>query len=1134
MKKHVLGIVIAIFLYMALLLPSLADRIVLPSGTTVVEDEAFYCDQSLTELILPEGLLRIGSKAFASTALNSVVLPQSLQYFARDAFDFSNADFEFYIYEGSDIAQLCEEYELQPKIIGGNKVGISLPTKDLKRWNQEGVYLKSILEGYGYEVELQYASNDVPTQLAQIETMIDNGAKVVVIAAIESSSLGQALDKAAENGVKVLAYDRLLMDNENVDYFVTFDNYKVGFMQGAYIKDALELDNADGPFYMEITAGDPGDSKANFFHIGAMDVLKPYIDAGKIIVKSGQIDFASVATPGWKTEVAQRRAENILPAIYLDDCDIDAWLCSNDSTARGVIYALEANYTGTWPIITGQDCDIQNVRNIITGKQAMSVFKDTRTLAAQAAKMVRQIMGGESVDVNDTELYNNNKKIVPAYLCDPVFCDANNYKELLIDSGFYTEDDIGAVSPRPTLAEADIQMSENVPVGKNCSFSFSPVENATSYTATFKAGTNEIISWGSVSALPNTNLTIPGYWLDNGNYSITVTASANGYRDSTSTLTFKAAGDERPAPTVEVDHTNVFIGGTCTFTVNTENSNDLRYCIGNNYYTNHINVLDEETKYTASFYSAGDYEYRFTVRKGNTWSEWSEPIVIHVAEETILAAPVISILSTLEEGRDLIVSLSEVTGATRYGINIYSDDGSIYSNYSLLSDEISSIEIPGYNISAGSYTISASSNNGSNYSNTTYKSITILDADKPDAPAVEPPTNTTVASNSSVTFKIDTTGADKIAVRYFIPGNSQNASYETKTVDSGQNETNWSFLVNGNSSWKYAFSVRKGGIWSFWSSPITISVEKTRPVTLIYAEVNPIEGTIAGEMAKAFKEKVEELSDGSVVIDIQDAGRLGSQGDYLDDMLGINTIDICCVSVSTLVQYGTQTKANLLTLPYVFENREHFWNFANSNLAKTFLNEPQTQNLPIRGLAYGEEGFRYFFFRNSVVDISSLRGLKIRVPSSPPVMSGLVSSLGARPTIVAFSELYISLQSAIVDGSEQSLMNYKVNSFFEVAPYILMDEHTVSAIEMIISDNAWNQLTEEEQGWVQEAANYASNRCREASEAAEAQILQYLETQDVTIIEVRDKTPWQEAVQEVITDNLNGEGAAYQSILALK
>ena len=319
----------------------------------------------------------------------------------------------------------------------------AMPTKDLQRWNQDGENMKAMLEAEGYSVDLQYASNDVQQQLNQVTNMINNGCDVVVIAAIEGSSLGSALDLAKEKGIPVIAYDRLLMESDAVSYYATFDNYKVGTVQGTYVKEALDLDNAEGPFYMEITAGDPGDNNANYFYSGAMDVLKPYIDEGKIIVKSGQVEFNDVATPTWKTEVAQTRASSILSSFYADGSKIDAWLCSNDSTALGVTNALEDNYDNDeWPIITGQDCDISNVKNMIAGKQSMSVFKDTRTLAAQVVKMIGQILNGEEVDVNDTETYDNNKIVVPSFLCEPVFADVNNYTELLLDSGYYTADQL--------------------------------------------------------------------------------------------------------------------------------------------------------------------------------------------------------------------------------------------------------------------------------------------------------------------------------------------------------------------------------------------------------------------------------------------------------------------------------------------------------------------------------------------------------------------------------------------------------------------------------------------------------------------------------------------------------------------
>ena len=325
---------------------------------------------------------------------------------------------------------------------GGTKVGVAMPTKDLQRWNQDGANMQSELEAAGFEVDLQFASNDVQTQLSQVENMISSGCNVLVIAAIEGSSLGEALDMAKEAGIPVIAYDRLLMDSDAVSYYATFDNYMVGTVQGTYVKDTLDLDNAEGPFNIEFTAGDPGDNNAGYFFNGAFDVLKPYIDEGKLVVVSGQKTFEECATPTWATETAQSRAENILSSYYADGTNIDVWLCSNDSTALGVENALAANYNGTYPIVTGQDCDIENTKNMIAGKQAMSVFKDTRTLANQVVKMITQILNGEEVDVNDTETYNNNVITVPSYLCEPVFADVNNYKELLIDSGYYTEDQL--------------------------------------------------------------------------------------------------------------------------------------------------------------------------------------------------------------------------------------------------------------------------------------------------------------------------------------------------------------------------------------------------------------------------------------------------------------------------------------------------------------------------------------------------------------------------------------------------------------------------------------------------------------------------------------------------------------------
>ena len=321
-------------------------------------------------------------------------------------------------------------------------VGVSLPTKDLQRWNQEGAKMREELEDKGYNVDLQFASNDVPTQISQIENMINSGCKVLIVAAIESSSLNEVLEKAHQKGITVIAYDRLILDTEYVDYYVSFDKYQIGVMQAEYIVKQLDLENANGPFNIEFTTGDISDINASYFYIGAMDVLRPYIESGKLRVPSGQMSFEDVVTDMWSTDKAKARAENIIATYYSGGEQIDAWLCSNDSTALGVEIALEAGYAGKYPVITGQDCDITNVKNIIKGKQSMSVFRDTRILASQAVKMADQILKGQNVECTDTVTYNNGKKTVPSYLCLPVFADADNYKEILIGSGYYTEDQL--------------------------------------------------------------------------------------------------------------------------------------------------------------------------------------------------------------------------------------------------------------------------------------------------------------------------------------------------------------------------------------------------------------------------------------------------------------------------------------------------------------------------------------------------------------------------------------------------------------------------------------------------------------------------------------------------------------------
>lgn len=324
------------------------------------------------------------------------------------------------------------------------KIGVAMPTKDLQRWNQDGANMKAELESAGYEVDLQYANNEIATQLSQVENMITGGCDVLVIASIDGSSLGTVLEKAKAEDIPVIAYDRLIMESDAVSYYATFDNYMVGTIQGEFIENALDLKNQDGPFNIELFTGAPDDNNARFFFGGAFDVLKPYIDDGTLVVVSGQVGFEEVATQNWSTEESQRRMENLITAYYADGTKLDAVLSSNDSVANGITNALTASgfEADNFPVLTGQDCDVTSVKNIIAGTQSMSIFKDTRTLASQVVAMVNAIADGKEVPVNDNETYDNGTGVIPTYLCEPVFADINNYEELLIDSGYYTADQL--------------------------------------------------------------------------------------------------------------------------------------------------------------------------------------------------------------------------------------------------------------------------------------------------------------------------------------------------------------------------------------------------------------------------------------------------------------------------------------------------------------------------------------------------------------------------------------------------------------------------------------------------------------------------------------------------------------------
>ena len=328
------------------------------------------------------------------------------------------------------------------------KIGVSMPTQSLQRWNQDGANMKAQLEKAGYEVELLYAGdNDIPTQVNQIENMISGGDDVLVIAAIDGSALTEVLKGAKEKKIPVISYDRLIMNTDAVSYYATFDNFKVGQIQGHFLEDALKLkDAATTPKNIEFFTGPTDDNNVNFFWGGALEVLQPYLDNGKLVCKSGQTTKEQAATLNWNNEEAQKRMENLISSCGYgpEGTKLDAVLCSNDSTANGVTNALlsEGYDASNFPIVTGQDCDRPSVKNIKKGYQAMSVFKDTRTLAAQVVKMVDEIIKGQPVEVNDTKTYNNGTGVIPSFLCTPVIGTKDTYKKLLLDSGYYKESEI--------------------------------------------------------------------------------------------------------------------------------------------------------------------------------------------------------------------------------------------------------------------------------------------------------------------------------------------------------------------------------------------------------------------------------------------------------------------------------------------------------------------------------------------------------------------------------------------------------------------------------------------------------------------------------------------------------------------
>ncbi|OCL33447.1 sugar ABC transporter substrate-binding protein [Tessaracoccus lapidicaptus] len=329
----------------------------------------------------------------------------------------------------------------------GGTVGVAMPTKTLERWIADGDAVKSQLEEAGFTVDLQFANDDIPTQSQQIDQMITQGADVLIIAAIDGTALAPQLQVAADQGIKVIAYDRLIRDSENVDFYVSFDNFKVGVAQGQSLIDGLK-ERGDGPFNIELFAGSLDDNNAHFFFDGAMSVLQPEIDNGTLTVVSGQTSIDQAATLGWQQEKAQKRMEDLLTAHYQDK-KVDGVLSANDGLARGIITALQNNgYSGTvedgFPVVTGQDAEIASTKLIQDGVQYSTIFKDTRLLAEQAVAAAQDLLAGEEPEANNTTDYDNGVKVVPSYLLDVVTVTQDNITEALVDTGYLTQEEIDA------------------------------------------------------------------------------------------------------------------------------------------------------------------------------------------------------------------------------------------------------------------------------------------------------------------------------------------------------------------------------------------------------------------------------------------------------------------------------------------------------------------------------------------------------------------------------------------------------------------------------------------------------------------------------------------------------------------
>ena len=324
-------------------------------------------------------------------------------------------------------------------------IGIAMPTKSSARWIDDGNNIVKVLKERGYGTDLQYAEDDIPNQLSQVENMVTKGAKVLVIAAIDGTTLSDVLKQAKAKGITVIAYDRLIRDTPNVDYYATFDNFQVGVLQAQSIEQGLGLKEGKGPFNIELFGGSPDDNNAYFFYNGSMSVLQPYIDSGKLVVASRQMGMDKVSTLRWDGATAQSRMDNLLSAFY-GKKRVDAVLSPYDGLSIGIISSLKGVGYGSsdqpMPIVSGQDAEVPSIKAMLRGEQYSTIFKDTRDLARVTVDMVDASLSGKEVPVNDTKTYNNGVKAVPSYLLKPVVVDKSNWEKTLVESGYYKRSQI--------------------------------------------------------------------------------------------------------------------------------------------------------------------------------------------------------------------------------------------------------------------------------------------------------------------------------------------------------------------------------------------------------------------------------------------------------------------------------------------------------------------------------------------------------------------------------------------------------------------------------------------------------------------------------------------------------------------